>query len=516
MNTPIDRSISVWMATTTLPPFTSLTANQHADVCIVGAGIAGLTTAYLLGRAGKSVVVLDDGPIASGESGRTTAHLVTALDARYFELERLHGEKGAHLAAESHAAAIDEIERIIHAEKIDCDFERVSGYLFNPPGGSRPPDLLERELAAAQRAGLSDMEIVPRGPAGSFDTGRALRFPHQAQFHPLKYLTALAAAIVRDGGRIFTNTHATTISGGKSAHVETGSGCVVTSDAIVVATNAPVNDRLTLHTKQAAYRSFVIGAEVPSGSVPKALYWDTADPYHYVRVQSATQGMASPDLLIVGGEDHKTGQADDAEARYARLEEWARLRFPMMGEVQYRWSGQITESVDGLAFIGRNPLDQDNVYVVTGDSGTGMMHGTIAGMLIADLIEGRENPWSALYDPGRVTIAAAKTFLEEASNVAVQYFDWLTDGDVKQDEQVLPGNGAVVRHGLLKVAVYRDPAGEVHECSAICPHLGGIVKWNHAEKTWDCPCHGSRFGFDGKWLNNPAITNLSCRIMNDN
>ncbi len=495
------------MATATLPTFTRLAADEQADVCVIGAGIAGLTTAYLLGRAGKSVVVVDDGPIVSGETERTTAHLVTALDDRYFDLERLHGEKGARLAAESHSAAIDQIERIVEAEKIDCDFQRLDGYLFVPPGES--PEILERELAAAHRAGLTDLEIIPRAPISSFDTGPALRFPRQAQFHPLKYLAALARAIVRDGGRIYTQTHATKIEGGEPSRIETRDGAVVTADAVVVATNTPVNDRLVLHTKQAAYRTFVIGAIVPSGSISHGLYWDTSDPYHYVRLQSLGESSAAgDDLLIVGGEDHKTGQEDDAEARYLRLEQWARERFPMMTEIKFRWSGQVLEPIDGLAFIGRNPMDKNNVYIATGDSGNGMTHGTIAGMLLTDLIQGRENSWAALYEPNRKTLRAAKAFAKETLNMAAQYADWVTKGDVKEDASVAPGTGAVVRRGLKKIAVYCDDDGKLHECSAICPHLEGIVAWNHSEKTWDCPCHGSRFDKFGKVLNGPANTDL--------
>lgn len=502
-------STSVWMATATPPSFPALAQNEHADVCIVGAGIAGLTTAYWLGRAGRSVMVLDDGPILSGETERTTAHLATALDDRYFELERLHGENGARLAAESHAAAIDAIAQIILEEKIDCDFVRLNGYLFSSPGESE--ETLERELAAAHRCGLTEVEIVPRAPLGAFDTGRALRFPRQAQIHPLEYLAGLAQAITRNGGRIYTQTHATKIEGGEPARVETRDGPVVTAGAVVVATNTPVNDWLTMHTKQSAYRTFVIGATVPSGSINKGLYWDTADPYHYVRLQTPRPG-ASPtsasDLLLVGGEDHKTGQSDDAEARYERLEKWARARFPVISGIRFKWSGQVVDPVDGLAFIGRNPLDQKNVYLATGFSGNGMTYGTIAGSLLTDLILGRENAWAALYNPSRKTFAAAETFARETINVAAQYGDWLTPGQVKEDLLVAKGTGAIVRRGLYKIAVYCDDSGQMHECSAICPHLGGIVAWNHSEETWDCPCHGSRFDKFGQVLNGPAITNL--------
>ena len=511
MNTAKESSASIWMDQPALPKFPTLAANERADVCVVGAGIAGLTTAYLLTRAGKSVIVLEAGSIISGETQRTTAHLVTALDDRYFELERLHGEQGAKLAAESHTAAINTIERIVREERIDCGFERVDGYLF--AASDMPSDVLDHELAATHRAGLTKTKIVDRAPLASFDTGRALLFPSQGQFHPLKYLTAVAAAIVRDGGRIFAHARAAKIEGGKSAHVETQEGFQVSSEAIVVATNTPVNDRLVIHTKQAAYQTYVIGVAVPAGTVPKALYWDSGDPFHYVRVQPSNPGSSGPahDILLVGGEDHKSGQADDAVARYAKLESWTRERFPTATEIRCRWSGQVMVSVDRLAFIGRNPLDHDNVYVATGDSGTGLTHGTIAGMLITDLIMGRENPWTNLYSPSRVTMGAAENYARESVNMVAQFADWLTAGDVEKDQLIPPGTGAIVRHGLAKVAVYREADGTFHECLAVCPHLGGIVCWNHAEKTWDCPAHGSRFDRLGKVLHGPANQDLCPR-----
>jgi glycine/D-amino acid oxidase-like deaminating enzyme/nitrite reductase/ring-hydroxylating ferredoxin subunit len=509
MNTTNESYPSLWLDRAALPTYPALAANERADVCVVGAGIAGLTTAYLLTRAGKSAIVLDAGSIISGETQRTTAHLVTALDDRYFELERLHGEHGAKLAAESHAAAIDTIEQIVGEEKIDCDFERVDGYLFS--AAERPSAELDRELAATHRAGLTKTKIVDRAPLASFDTGRALLFPRQAQFHPLKYLTAVAAAIVRDGGRIFAHTRAAKIAGGTSAQVTTIEGHHVSCDAIVVATNTPANDRLVIHTKQAAYQTYAIGVAVPAGTVPRALYWDTGDPFHYVRTQQATPGPSGSarDILIVGGEDHKSGQADDAEARYAKLEAWTRQRFPMATDIRYRWSGQVMVSVDRLAYLGRNPLDHDNVYVATGDSGTGLTHGTIAGMLMTDLIMGRENPWTNLYSPSRVTMGAAENYAREAANMVAQFADWLTAGDVEKDHLIPLGTGAIVRHGLTKVAIYREADGTFHECSAVCPHLGGIVCWNHAEKTWDCPAHGSRFDRFGKVLHGPADRDLS-------
>ena len=252
---------SLWTTTVEIPTRPALDKNITTDVCVVGAGIAGLTTAYLLAAEGRSVAVLDAGSIAGGETARTTAHLVNALDDRYFELERLHGQKGAQLAAESHTAAIDRIEAIVAKEKIKCGFERLDGFLFVPPGESK--DVIEKELEAAHRAGLTQVELVPRAPLEQFDTGACLRFPLQAQFHPLKYLDALSRAIEKKGGRIFNKTHADQFKSGTPGQVTTSKGVTVSAEAIVVATNNPVNDWVTIHTKQAAYRTYVIGVRVP-------------------------------------------------------------------------------------------------------------------------------------------------------------------------------------------------------------------------------------------------------------
>ncbi len=485
----------------------SLNQDISVDVCIVGAGIAGISCAYQLSRRGKTVVVLDDGDIAGGETGRTTAHLASAIDDRYVEIERMHGVQGARLAAESHSQAIDTIESIVYEEQIDCDFLRVDGYLFNPPGGD--PKNLRQECEAAHRAGLIGVEMVSRAPWAGFDTGPALRFANQAQFNPTKYLQGLVDRLASRGVEFFTGTHATEVKGGSPALVATSNGAKVTAAAIIVATNTPFNEGLVIHTKQAAYRTYVIAAPIPPAALPRALYWDTADPYHYVRRQ-AHPTKSGEELLLVGGEDHKTGQEDDPEARYRFLEEWSRRRFPEMGAVEFRWSGQVMEPVDGVAFIGPNPTeDSANVYIVTGDSGMGMTHGTIAGILLTSLIQGWPHPWLKLYDPARKSLRSLGRFLQENFNVAWQYADWLSGGDIDSVDEIPPGEGAVCRRGLSKIAVYRDPAGKYFSCSAACPHLGAVVSWNSAEKTWDCPAHGSRFDPYGRVLNGPAERNLS-------
>jgi glycine/D-amino acid oxidase-like deaminating enzyme/nitrite reductase/ring-hydroxylating ferredoxin subunit len=501
------QSSSVWMTTADISRNAPLRRSVHADVCIIGAGMAGLSTAYCLAREGQSVVVVDDGSIGSGMTQRTTAHLSNVIDKGYVEIERLHGHKGACLTANSHTVAIDRIETIVAEERIACDFERVDGYLFADPGESNAA--LDDEFLAAQCAGITHVERLERSPVIPLANGPCVRFPRQAQFHPLHYLNGLAGAIHRHGGHIFTEMHVKSVKGGPQASVETDGGAIVTAGAIVVATNTPVADMIAVHTKQTPYMTYVIGARIPKGSVPKALYWDMEQPYHYVRIHSLSERDGQYDVLIVGGEDHKTGRADDGEARYAKLEQWARQRFPMVERVEYRWSGQVMEPVDGIGFIGRDPEGAENVYIATGDAGMGMTHGMIAGMLLADLIMIRESPWTSLYDPSRKTLRAAGQYVKDTIHMAAQYTDWVTGSDVKSLEGISKDSGAVIRRGLAKVAVYRDPMGTLHERSAVCPHLGCIVRWNQNEKTWDCPCHGSRFDKLGAVINGPANSDLA-------
>lgn len=490
-------STSVWMDTATVPVFAPIGGDVEADVCVVGAGIAGLTTAYLLAREDKDVVVIDALGVGAGESGRSSAHFFPP-DAWYHALEAHFGGAHTRLVAGSYAHALHQVATIIAHEDIACEFERLDGFLVGRDARDMPA--LERECRAAVHAGVG-AELLRRVPDIGHDTGPCVRYPGQAQFHPLKYLDGLARAIVRRGGRIHGATRAHRIRGdGQRQRVTTDRG-VITARAVVVATHTPFNDRVVIHTKQAGYRSYVIGLRLPPAVLPRLLLWELGVPYHYLRL---ARGPAGDDILLVGGADHKTGQCEQPERRYAALEDWARDRVPLAQDIAWRWSGTVMEPNDGLPFLGRNPLDDDNVYVITGDSGNGMAHCTIGAMLVTDLIMDRPNPWTGLYDPSRKPVHGLAGFAGEGANTVACYGEWLAKGTVDAVEAIAPGDGAVLRDGVRRVAVYRDPGGALHAVSARCTHLGCAVHWNGAERSWNCPCHAARFDIDGTVLHGPA------------
>lgn len=481
----------------------TLNVDLETEVCIVGGGISGLTTAYLLLKEGRRVCLLDRENFAYDETGLSSAHISNALDDGYAKIERLHGRVGAKLAYQSHTKAINRIEKIVRDEEIECDFKRVDGFLFCGPKQNRQD--LEKELVAAARAGMEDLELITHGP---LKLGPCLHYKNQAQFNPVKYMKALAQKCQSMGAQIYSHAMVTDVESELKIQIRTLNGHRVQCEHVVMATNVPTNDRMAIHTKEAAYRTYVIGFHIPRGLMPDGLYWDTSEPYHYVRIyQDPNQ---KHDVLLVGGEDHKVGQERHPEERYARLEDWAIQKFNLKScPVEYHWSGQIIEPVDGLAFIGRNPGDSGNIWIAAGDSGHGITHGTIAGLLLTDLILGRSNPWETLYHPSRISFSGMGKYLKENLNTALQYFDWASSGEVESVREIQNGDGAIVRDGFSKVAAYRDTSGNLYEFSATCPHLGGVVQWNSAEQTWDCPCHGSRFTKYGEVINGPACQNLS-------
>ena len=502
---------SFWFESAITPiAFEKLNNDIESDILIIGGGIAGLTTAYCLAKEGRNVILVEDGFIGSGETGRTTAQLTCALDDRYFELENTFGQPTSKLAAQSHTAAIEWIANTVKQHNISCYFKRVDGYLFSHASDTN--ENLQKEYKATQRAGLQT-EMLNKIPSIAAEQVKwCIKFPNQAQFHILLYMKGLVDAFIQLGGKIYTETKAENIT----KEGATANGFIIKANHIVVATNTPVNDWVTMHTKQWPYRSYVIAAKIQKGKLPYSLWWDTGDqdskwitkPYHYVRLEELNEQY---DMLIAGGEDHRTGQADDEkikeEDRYNNLEAWTRKKFPAIEKIEFKWSGQVMEPVDSLAFIGKNPGDE-NIYIITGDSGNGMTHGTLGGMIIKDIINENENPWIKMYSPSRITLKSTGDYLHEVGNMVSQYADWFTAEDIKEASELKPGEGAIISSGMKKIAAFRDEQNNLHTCTAVCPHLGAILQWNADEKTFDCPMHGSRFTTEGKVINGPASTDL--------
>lgn len=496
-----ERSTSLWM-TERKDVGEPLHDSRPADLVVVGGGMAGLSIAYEALKRGRKVMILDRGPIAAGMTARTTAHLASALDDRYYKFAARRSPDEARLLYRSLVASIDRIEQIVGAEKIDCDFARCDGYLFLAEGDD--PQILEDEFKACSEIGFAGIRWAQRAPMPDLDSGKCLVFPDQARFHPLKYLNGLVSAIRELGGEFHPHTAVDSIvQSDVGVVVKLRNGQQVTARDVADATNAPIAGRLTLQTKMAPYRSYVVALGIPKGAVDDALYWDTLDSYHYVRLQPG----ADNDFLIVGGEDHKTGEADDADRRFAALEAWARARFAHLQDVAFRWSGQVLEPYDFAGFVGRDP-DNDHIYFVTGDSGQGITNGAVAGILLPALMAGEKHPWQQLYDPARVTPKAAGTYVSENSTAAKNMAEHLGGPLLPSIEALQPGQGGLVREGLGQVGAFMDDDGNLHKVSPTCTHVNCVVHWNSLERCWDCPCHGSHFGIDGEVLNAPATSPL--------
>jgi len=495
-------SKSLWMSMPVAPLAVPLEGDERCDVVVVGSGIAGLSTAYELSERGRSVIVIDRGPIAGGMTARTSAHLAPLCDDLMSEMQKIKGGDQSKLFYESQAAAVDRIEEIQKREGIDCDFRRLDGYLFQ--GDEMPADVIDEELDAVRAVG-APVERLVGVPLRGCDGRHALRYPRQATFHPLKYLAGVAEACAKREVRFFADTAADEIVEENGAiTVKTARGMIRAGHA-VVATNSSIVDRVALHSKTSPYRTYVIGFAIDRGALLDALYWDTEEPYHYVRLQPGDNGK---DFVLVGGEDHKSGKADDADKRFARLEQWARGKMPMLKDVTHRWSGQVLDTIDYAGFIGKNP-GSEYIYVATGDSGQGLTHGVMGAMLNATLVTGGESKWAELYAPDRKPLKAAKNWVMENSSALKNLAEYVTPGEISSMNKLEPGQGAIIREGLKKIAAYRDAKGNLHQHSASCTHLGCHLHWNSFENCWDCPCHGSIFGPEGQVLNAPAISGLT-------
>ena len=352
------------------------------------------------------------------------------------------------------------------------------------------------------------MEVIDgKGlPFDGLGSLRCLRYPRQGTFHPLKYLHGLASAIVRRKGRLFAHTavHHTEEKDGRVT-VTTTSGHAVHAAAAVIATNSPINDLLAIHSKQAPYRTYAMAFELRRGALPDALYWDTLDDYHYVRLQP---GRGRTDILIVGGADHKSGEADDAEIRFEALAAWMRNLLPKLGKETHRWSGQVLNTIDFMSFTGHNP-GNEHVYIHTGDSGQGITHGALAGMILSGLIVDGRHQWAEAYDPARKPIKASSTYVSENLTVLKNFAEYVAPGELNSVDDLKAGCGAIIRDGMKKIAAFRSENGALTLRSAVCTHLGCHLHWNSLERCWDCPCHGSHFAVDGSVLHGPAIEPLA-------
>ena len=468
-----------------------LEENIETDVVIIGGGITGLSIAYALSRRGRRCVVVERDLIGStGPARLESAHLAEALDGRYFRLENVYGTENAALVARSHSAAIQSIRDTIRDENIECDFQILDGYLSLHP--SDKIKTLRQEFEATRRAGLPT-ELVSHAPGIRLRERISLRYPSQAQFNPRSYVLGLSRAVLRYGGKIYTGTRAIDVDTSGA----TTTGGRITANHVVVATSSPLNT-VRIHVKQLAYRSYVIGLLVEKGKIPSALWWDTGDqhsvwsttPYHYARIEPFDEAH---DMLICGGEDHRvvnaTHDGSSDEDHLNHLEAWAYDHFPAAERVVHRTSHLRMEPIDSLGYIGRNPGDS-NLYIATGDVGTGLTYAAIAGLLIPDLITGKKNPWEDLYNPSRTPVQVLGEFLGESRDMAYGYRDLRVNTDDAAEHALSNDEGAVIRIHGRRIAVYRDRYGELHAHLASCPHVGCGLRWNPRERSFECPCHG--------------------------
>jgi glycine/D-amino acid oxidase-like deaminating enzyme/nitrite reductase/ring-hydroxylating ferredoxin subunit len=474
--------------------FPALVSTIEVDVAVIGGGIAGVTTAYELTKAGLKVALIEQASLGDGATGSTTAFVTYISDASLADLTRTFGAARAALVWKSGSDAVDEMERIIKEESIDCDFARCAGYIYAPDKEGlerlRREEKLAKDYGFPARLGQDQLGFASLG---------SLRVERQAKFHPMKFLTALADRAAAKGARIFENSRVIGTSSGPVRIVKTTEG-EVRAKHVVLATHVPLGDPELISLRIDAYQTYVLEAEIPNGILEEGIYQDTLKPYHYFRVDRA----AGFDRLLVGGEDHRTGQSDDCDAHFARLETFARDLLPGKElKIVRKWSGEVLETIDGLPYIGSFGR---NLFAATGFSGTGMSFGMLSAMIIRDLILGKKNAVTDLYQARRLT--GMGRMLGRVTNFVAGFSKGRLEQRSSVLDDLLPDEGKVVTIHGKKVAAYRKPDGKIVKLSPVCTHMGCMVKWNSAGKSWDCPCHGSRFKKEGEVLNGPARTPL--------
>lgn len=499
MTQPLEgKPISFWIDSTPTTTFPSLASGITVDVAIAGGGIAGLTAAMLLKRAGKTVAVIEARQIITGTSGHTTAKVTSLHQLIYADLIKQHGEEKARLYGESNQAAIERVAQFVAEEQIDCDFKRTSAYSF----AESEQDLskVKDEVEAASKLGLPVSFV--RETSLPFAIAGAVKFDNQSQFHVRKYLLHLANLISGNGSYVFEGTTVQKVEDGEPCRVITNQG-VVQARAVIVTTNLPILNEGLYFAKTYPKRSYIIGAPIDPAQAPDGMFIGVSNEYYSIRTTPDDGGT----LLLVGGGGHKVGAVSNTEECYQKLEAYARSRFGVE-TIQYRWSTQDFVSFDKLPYIGKLTPFSNHTYIATGFSLWGMSNGTVSGMLLSDLILGIENPWARLYDSVRATPFLTPESLKNNAEVTTHWIGDRLKGLQHSLNDVAVGEGKLVTVDGKKVAAYRDEQGQCHAVSAVCTHLACIVNWNSAERSWDCPCHGARFNYDGKVLHGPAISNL--------
>lgn len=496
---------SYWEDTASMPRYAALDRHLEVDVAVIGAGITGLTAAYLLKRAGRTVAVIDRGRAGGVDSGHTTAHVTCVTDQDLSELVRRFGRDHARAAWDAGLAAIAEIDAIVGGEEIDCGWTWVPGYKFAAldANADRARMRFQQEAALAADLGFEAAAI----DAVPFFQRPGIAYGGQARFHPRKYLAALAKCVDGDGSHVFEHTESEDVT--EDPLSVKAAGHTIACGSVVIATHTPLVGKANiasatlLQTRLYLYTSYVVGGRVPKGTIPDALFWDTSSPYHYLRLDR----QRDYDYAIFGGQDHKTGQAADTTECYRALEETVKRIIPQI-DITHHWSGQVIETHDGLPFIGETSRRQ---FAATGYAGNGMTFGTVAGMMARDASLGRANPWAQLFDTGRTRITAGDVWDYLKENKDYPYYmirDRFAGAEGKSLRSVRPGEGKILELNGQRVAAWRSDRGKVTLLSPICTHMGCVVDWNEAERTWDCPCHGSRFKPTGEVLSGPAESPL--------
>jgi glycine/D-amino acid oxidase-like deaminating enzyme/nitrite reductase/ring-hydroxylating ferredoxin subunit len=495
---------SFWIETTPETDYPPLTDRVSVDVAVVGAGITGITAAVLLKRAGKTVALLDSKRIVHGATGYTTAKVTSGHGAGYSTIRKGFGEGGTRLYAEANQAALERIAQFVREDGIDCDFERKTNYVYAE--SEEEVSQLRQEAEVERKAGLA-VSLVDETPL-PFSVAAALRLENQAQFHPRKYLLALAETIPGDGSHVFEHSRVQDVKTGDTCEVVTERGTIRAAD-VVIATHLPILDRGLFFAKTYPHRSYAVAAPLGQAPDPEGMYINSGTPTRSVRTLRDGDRV----LIQVGGNGHKAAEEENTPARYDQLEQFLRDHWPDAGEVRYRWSTQDYMPHDQVPYVGRLRRRSEHVYAATGYKKWGMTNGTAAAIIISDAILGRRNPWADLYDAKRLVRRSGLTsFLKENLAAGVHFVvDRVAGADRAAVEELKPGEGALVRIRGRKTAVYRAEDGTLHTLSPVCQHLYCLVDWNPAERSWDCPCHGSRYDATGHAIQGPTTKDLKRR-----